>query len=134
MEVKQKGKKALNKVSEFLGMKEKLQEFRKNVQESIAEVDKAIEKIDALGTGMLGYADAAIEKVEKLSADVKQYQSKRADQEVERMAGEEVVDLAVLSMVAEKEYQYGAEAFEAEQQMNERNIKSHILDCFQKKR
>ena len=104
----------MNKVSEFLGMKEKLQEFRKNVQESIAEVDKANEKIDALGTGMLGYADAAIEKMGKLSADVKQYQSKRADQEVERMAGEEVVDLAALSMVAEKEYQYGAEAFEAE--------------------
>lgn len=85
-------------------------------------------------SGMLGYADAAIEKVEKLSADVKQYQSERADQEVERMAGEEVVDPAALSMVAEKEYQYGAEAFEAQQQMNERNIKSHILDCFQKKR
>jgi hypothetical protein len=66
-------------------------------------------------SGMLGYADAAIEKVEKLSADVKQYQSERADQEVERMAGE-AVELASLSMVAEQEYQYGAEVFEAQQE------------------
>ena len=120
-EVKKKWKKALNKVSEFLGIKEKLQKFRNNVQKSITDVEQSIEKIDALGTGMreavqkaantiraftdkpekeygekkfsktelikkplqakrkllcsiLGYTDAAIEKVEKLSADVKQYQ------------------------------------------------------------
>ena len=66
--------------------------------------------------GMLGYTDAAIEKVEKLSADVKQYQSERADREIERMAGAEMVDPIALSRVAEPEYQYGAEAFEAQQQ------------------
>ncbi len=162
-EVKQKGKKALNKVSEFLGIKEKLQKFRNNVQKSITDVEQSIEKIDALGTGMreavqkaantiraftdkpekeygekkfsktelikkplqakrkllcgmLGYTDAAIEKVEKLSADVKQYQSERADREIERMAGAEMVDPIALSRVAEPEYQYGAEAFEAQQQ------------------
>ena len=65
---------------------------------------------------MLGYTDAAIEKVEKLSADVKQYQSERADREIERMAGAEMVDPIALSRVAEPEYQYGAEAFEAQQQ------------------
>lgn len=62
-------------------------------------------------SGTLGYVDVAIEKVEKLSADVKQYQSERQDQEVERMAGVEAVDPAALSMVAEQEYQYGAEVF-----------------------
>lgn len=162
-EVKQKRKKALNKVSEFLGIKEKLQNFRNHVQKSIVGVDQSIGKIEALGTGMreavqkatntiraftdkpekeygekkfsktelikkplqekrkllcgiLGYTDATIEKVEKLSADVKQYQSERADREVECMAGAEMVDPIALSRVAEPEYQYGAEAFETQQQ------------------
>ena len=50
--VKQKGKAALNKVAEFLGIKKKLENIRQNVQESIADVDKSIGKIDAFGTGM----------------------------------------------------------------------------------
>ena len=49
---KQKGKAALNKVAEFLGVKKKLENIRQNVQKSIADVDKSIEKIDAFGTGM----------------------------------------------------------------------------------
>ena len=49
---KQKGKAALNKVAEFLGVKKKLENIRQNVQESIADVDKSIGKIDAFGTGM----------------------------------------------------------------------------------
>ena len=49
---KQKGKAALNKVAEFLGIKKKLEGIRQNVQESIADVDKCIGKIDAFGTGM----------------------------------------------------------------------------------
>ena len=56
------------------------------------------------------------ELIKKLSADVKQYLSERADREVERMAGAEMVDPIALSRVAEPEYQYGAEAFEAQQQ------------------
>lgn len=47
--VKQKGKAALNKVSEFLGIKKKLQNIRQNVQKSIEDVDKSIGKIDAFG-------------------------------------------------------------------------------------
>ena len=49
---KQKGKAALNKVAEFLGVKKKLENIRQNVQKSIADVDKSIEKKDAFGTGM----------------------------------------------------------------------------------
>lgn len=49
--VKQKGKAALNRISEFLGIRNKLQGIRRNVRESIAEVDKSIAKIDAFGTG-----------------------------------------------------------------------------------
>lgn len=108
----------MNRVSEFLGVKKMLQDFRWNVQESIDDVDKSIGKIDAFGNGMreagrkiantfrtfvdkpekeygekkfsktelikkpfqakrkllsgiLNYADAAIEKTEQLVADVK---------------------------------------------------------------
>lgn len=179
-EVKKKGKKALNTVSEFLGIKEKLQIFRVHVQKSITDVEQSIEKIDALGTGMreavqkaantirvftnkpekeygekkfsktellkkplqakrkllcgiLGYTDSAIEKVEKLSADVKQYQSERADREVERMAGAETVDSIALSKVAEPEYQYGAEFFEEKQRIMDEKVESHIRETFSQK-
>ena len=117
---KQKGKTVLNRVTEFLGINKKLQNIRQNVQESIEDVDKSIEKIDAFGKGMreagqkiantfrtfadkpekeygekkfsktelikkpfqakrkllsgiLNYADAAIEKTERLAAVGKQY-------------------------------------------------------------
>lgn len=49
---RQKGKEALNKTAEFLGIKEKLQDIRQKVQKTITEVDKTIAKIDAFGTGM----------------------------------------------------------------------------------
>ncbi len=157
---KQKGKAALNKVSEFLGIRKKLQSIRQNVQESIADVDKSIGKIDALGTGMreagqkiantfrtfadkpekeygekrfsktelikkpfqakrkllsgiLKCADAAIEKTERLAAEVRQYQTDKAERETGSIAGMEAVTPAELARVAEPEFQYGAEAFEA---------------------
>lgn len=49
---KKKGKSALNKVSEFFGVKEKLQKMRDSVKEGIEETNKTIEKIDAFGAGM----------------------------------------------------------------------------------
>lgn len=160
---KQKEKAALNRVTEFLGIKKKLEGIRQNVQESIADVDKSIGKIDAFGTGMreagqkiantfrtfadkpekeywekkfsktelikkpfqakrkllsgiLNCADAAIEKTEQLAADVKQYQTDKAEREMGRVDSMEAVNPAELAMVAEPEFQYGAEAFEAHQQ------------------
>ena len=160
---KQKGKAALNKVAEFLGIKKKLEGIRQNVQESIADVDKSIGKIDAFGTGMreagqkiantfrtfadkpekeygekkfsktelikkpfqakrkllsgiLNCADAAIEKTEQLAADVKQYQTDKAEREMGGADSMEAVNPVELAMVAEPEFQYGAEAFEAHQQ------------------
>jgi len=159
--IKQRGKMALNGVAEFLGIKEKLQCICRNTEESIAEVDKSIQKIDAFGTGMreagrkianafrvladkpekeyeekkfsktelikktfqvkrkllsgiLSYADAAMERAEKLAEEVKQYQADRAEQEIECYDGEDIVNKAVF--VAEPEYQYGAEVFEMHQQ------------------
>lgn len=160
---KQKGKAALNRVAEFLGIKKKLEGIRQNVQESIADVDKSIGKIDAFGMGMreagqkiantfrtfadkpekeygekkfsktelikkpfqakrkllsgiLNCADAAIEKTEQLAADVKQYQTDKAEREMGSVDSMEAVNPAELAMVAEPEFQYGAEAFEAHQQ------------------
>ncbi len=160
---KQKGKAALNKVAEFLGIKKKLENIRQNVQESIADVDKSIGKIDAFGTGMreagqkiantfrtfadkpekeygekkfsktelikkpfqakrkllsgiLNCVDAAIEKTERLAADVKQYQTDKAERETAGIGNAEAVNPVELAVVAEPEFQYGAEAFEAHQQ------------------
>ena len=164
---KQKGKAALNRVAEFLGIKKKLEGIRQNVQESIADVDKSIGKIDAFGTGMreagqkiantfrtfadkpekeygekkfsktelikkpfqakrkllsgiLNCADAAIEKTERLAANVKQYQTDKAGQERGNISNVEAVNPVELASVAEPEFQYGAEAFEAHQQETEK--------------
>ena len=160
---KQKGKAALNKVAEFLGVKKKLENIRQNVQESIVDVDKSIGKIDAFGTGMrevgqkiantfrtfadepekeygekkfsktelikkpfqakrkllsgiLNCADAAIEKTEQFAIDVKQYQTDKAEWETAGIGNAEAVNPVELAVVAEPEFQYGAEAFEAHQQ------------------
>ena len=160
---KQKGKAALNKVAEFLGIKKKLEGIRQNVQESIADVDKSIGKIDTFGRGMreagqkiantfrtfadkpekeygekkfsktelikkpfqakrkllsgiLNCADAAIEKTEQLAADVKKYQTDKAEREMGSVDSMEVVNPVELAAVAEPKFQYGAEAFEAHQQ------------------
>ena len=51
-EVKRKGKAALNKVSEFFSIKEKLVCVRTNVKEAQKEADVTIAKIDAFGKGM----------------------------------------------------------------------------------
>lgn len=51
-EVKAKGKAVLHKVSEFLGIKDKLESVRDNVRKSIAETEHTINKLDAFGSGM----------------------------------------------------------------------------------
>lgn len=50
--VKQKGKEALNKVSEFFGVKRKLMSIRENVREGIFETDQTLARIDGFGEGM----------------------------------------------------------------------------------
>ncbi len=51
-EVKAKGKAALYRMSEFFGIRNKLESVRDNVRKSIAETEHTIEKIDAFGGGM----------------------------------------------------------------------------------
>ena len=49
---KMRGKKALNRVSEFVGLKEKLTGIRDKVKEGIADTNRILAKIDAFGKGM----------------------------------------------------------------------------------
>lgn len=51
-EYKNKGKAVLNRVSEFLGVKKKLEHIRENVRESVKTTEAAIGKIDAFGKGI----------------------------------------------------------------------------------
>lgn len=51
-ETKAKGKVALNRVSEFLGIKNKLESVRDNIHQSIKKIEQTIEKIDTFGGGM----------------------------------------------------------------------------------
>lgn len=50
--VKQKGKEELNKVSEFFGVKKKLESIRENVREGIIETNQTLARIDGFGEGM----------------------------------------------------------------------------------
>ena len=71
-------------------------------------------------SGILNCADAAIEKTEQLAADVKQYQTDKAERETDRIGNMEAVNPAEFARVAEPEFQYGAEAFEAHQKEAEK--------------
>lgn len=161
-EVKAKGKAALHKVSDFFGIRSRLESVRESVRKSIAETDHTIEKIDAFGGGMreagqkiantfrnfadkpeVDYSakekkfsktelakkpfsiqkklyesmerhlDAAIDKVECLARDVKPEKQQEQPEMENEVAESETV---AVGMVAEPEYEYGAEAFEAYQQ------------------
>ena len=49
---KMRGKAALNRVSEFIGLKDKLVGIRNRVKEGIADTNRTIAKIDSFGKGM----------------------------------------------------------------------------------
>lgn len=106
--------KAANTIRAFTDKPEK--EYGEKKFSKTELLKKSLQAKRKLLSGILNYADAAIGKVEKLSADVKQYQSEKADREVERVTGEEIANPATFSRVAEPEYQYGAEAFETKQE------------------
>lgn len=154
-ETKVKGKAALNRVSEFLGIKSKLESVRGNIHKSIMQTEQTIGKIDAFGSGMReagqkmantfrtftdketvdyaekekkfsktelvkkpfeakkklfekmeNYLDSAIGRMESLAQNTERVQEAEVVKETESLA---------LPMVAEPQYQYGAEAFEAYQ-------------------
>ena len=163
--VKQQGKEALNKVSEFFGAKKKLMSIRANVKEGIVETDQTLVRIDGFGEGMrmanqqlansfrvlagkeqVDYSrketenisttvmrkpwewqkkvyqnlelhlDAAIDKVDNLAMDV---EMQRMEKKWDEMNGERYQEEIVASiqpqpvaLVSEKEYEYGADAFD----------------------
>ena len=73
-------------------------------------------------SGILNCADAAIEKIEQLAVDVKKYRTdNKAEREMGSVDSMEPVNPVELAVVAEPEFQYGAEAFEAHQKEVEKN-------------
>ena len=66
--------------------------------------------------GILNCVDAAIAKTEQLAAEVRQYQTNKAERGIGAIDNMEAVNPVELTRVAEPEFQYGAEAFEAHQQ------------------
>ena len=156
--VKQKGKEALNKVAEFVGIKAKLESIRGKIKEAVIDTNHTIVKIDGLGSGIreagqkvantirtfadkeeLDYSqkekkfskteaikkpflvkrkllegmelrlDAAIDKVDNLSKNVEISRvEKKSVDNIERVEGE-VVNTAMLSMVAEQRNVYAVQ-------------------------
>lgn len=140
-------------MSEFLGVKDKLESVRDNIHKSIGETEQTIKKLDAFGSGMREagqkiantfrvFADKEMvdyfEKEKKFSktelvkkpfeAKKKLYESMEQHldaaidkvvslaKEPERVKEVDMVEPSMLGVVAEPEFQYGAEAFEAYQQ------------------
>lgn len=66
--------------------------------------------------GILNCVDATIEKIEHLAAEVKQYQADKEERETAGIGNVEAVNPVEFAVVAESEFQYGAEIFEAHQQ------------------
>ena len=77
------------------------------------------------------HLDAAIDKVDNLSKDVEiQKMEKKWDDLYEQthQEGKETVQPQAIALVSEKEYGYGAEAFEAYMGESNRDIKSEIKE------
>lgn len=152
-ETKAKGKVALHKVSEFLGVKDKLESVRDNIHKSIGETEQTMIKLDAFGSGMreagqkIANTFRTFADKETVDYSVKEkhfsktelakkpfVMQKKLYESMERhldAAIDKVNSLAkqpalvqevdmeeptVLGMVAEQEFQYGAEVFEAREQ------------------
>lgn len=179
--VKQKGKEALNKVSEFFGVKKKLESLRENVREGIVETDQTLARIDGFGEGMrmaneqlansfrvlagkeqVDYSkkeyaqsnvavirkpwewqkkvyqnlelhlDAAIDKVDNLAKDVELQRMEKKWDELYEQAHQESETASIQSqpvaLVSEKEYEYGADAFEAYMEKSNREIKPNMKE------
>lgn len=155
-EVKAKGKAALHKVSEFLGIKDKLESVRENIRKGIGETEQTISKIDSFGSGMreagqkiantfrtftdketVDYSKKEkkfsktelvkkpFEAKKKLFESMERHLDTAIDKvnslakESERMKEAEMVEPSMLGAVAEPEFQYGAEAFEMYQKMQD---------------
>ena len=123
--VKNKGKEALNKVSEFLGVKKKLEKMRDNLKEGIVETDQTLARIDGFGEGMrmaneqLANSFRVLAGKEQRDYSKKEYAHSnvallRKPWEWQKKVYQNLelhLDAAI-DKVAKKEYEYGADAFE----------------------
>lgn len=106
--------KAANTIRTFVNKPEK--EYGEKKFSKTELLKKPLQAKRKLLSGILKCADAAIEKTEQLEAEVRQYHTDKAERENESIANVEAVNPIELARVAEPEFQYGAEAFEAHQQ------------------
>ena len=83
-------------------------------------------------SGILNCADAAIEKTEQFAAEVKQYQTGKVERETGNIGDVEVVNPLELASVAEPEFQYGADAFEAYKRENTEKIENALVKAASK--
>ena len=78
-------------------------------------------------SGILNCADVAIEKTEQLAAEVKQHQTDKEEKETGSIGNMEAVNPVELARVAESEFQYGADAFEAYERRNKKKAADTLL-------
>lgn len=97
-------------------------EYREKKFSKTELIKKPFQAKRKLLSGILNCADAAIEKTEQLAVDVRQYQTNKAERETGSINNMEAVNPAELARVAEPEFQYGAEVFEAHQQKAEKTV------------
>ncbi len=114
---KEKGRSALYRLSEFLGIKKRLLDIRENVRGAIKTTDKDIAKTELLAKGFREAGQTVTNAfrtfADKPEVDYSQKEQKQT--EPERAEAERVeAEIVYAPMVAEpQEYQYNADAFEA---------------------
>ena len=108
-------KEAANSIFEMAAYVDVMEKKMDSVLEMIKKPFQAKRK---LLSGILNCVNAAIEKTEQLAADVRQYQTDKEERETGSVVNMEAVNSIDLARVAEPEFQYVAEAFEAYERGN----------------
>ena len=116
--MREAGQKIANTFRTFADKQEK--EYGEKKFSKTELIKKPFQAKRKLLSGILNCVDAAIAKIEQLAADVKQYQTDKAERETAGAASMEAVSPIELARVAEPEFQYGADAFEAHQKETEK--------------
>ena len=114
--MREAGQKIANTFRTFADKTEK--EYGEKKFSKTEMIKKPFQAKRKLLSGILNCVNAAIEKTEQLSTDVRQYQTDKAGRETGSVVNMEAVNPVELARVAEPEFQYGAEAFEAYERGN----------------
>ena len=114
--MREAGQKIANTFRTFADKTEK--EYGEKKFSKTEMIKKPFQAKRKLLSGILNCVNAAIEKTEQLAADVRQYQTDKEERETGSVVNMEAVNSIDLARVAEPEFQYGAEAFEAYERGN----------------